>query len=163
MKPVMQMRVGWSLALSKGAAFENSAFFTPYELPAFDPVAEGFGAMTVDLTPRAVAATAATPVTVDEGRRVSQLYGCLACHSTEASTVTMLGPTWKGFYESERSYARGSLRARADEAYLREAILEPAAKIATGYERGESGMPSYAGVLSQAQIEAIILYIKSLR
>jgi mono/diheme cytochrome c family protein len=33
----------------------------------------------------------------------------------------------------------------------------------TGYERGESGMPSYAGVLTPAQIDAIILYIKSLK
>ena len=162
MKPVMQMRLGWSLATSKGAAFENSAYFTPYELPAFDPVAEGFGAMTVDLSPRALAATAATPVTVEEGRRVSQLFGCIACHSTDP-TISMLGPTWKGMYGSERSYARGSLRVVADEAYLREAILEPAAKITTGYERGESGMPSYAGVLSQAQLDAVILYIKSLR
>ncbi|MEO6238477.1 MAG: DUF6797 domain-containing protein [Vicinamibacterales bacterium] len=163
MKPVMQMRLGWSLATAKGAAFENSAFFTPYELPAFNPVAEGFTSFTVDLSPRAVAATATAAVTVEEGRRVAQLYGCLACHSTEATTVAMLGPTWKGFYGSERSYARGSLRARADDAYLREAILEPAAKIAAGYERGESGMPSYAGVLSQAQLESIVLYIKSLR
>jgi mono/diheme cytochrome c family protein len=163
MKPVMQMRLGWSLATSKGAAFENSAFFTPYELPVFDPVAEGFGSLTVDLSPRAVAATTTAAVTVEEGRRVSQLFGCIACHSTEATTVTMLGPTWKSLYGSERSYARGTLRARVDEAYLREAILEPAAKIATGYERSEAGMPSYAGVLSQAQLDAIILYIKSLR
>jgi glucose/arabinose dehydrogenase/mono/diheme cytochrome c family protein len=162
MKPVMQMRLGWSLATSKGTAFENSAYFTPYELPAFDPVAEGFGAMTVDLSPRALAAAKATPITVEEGRRVSQLFGCIACHSTD-STITMLGPTWKGLYGSERSYARGSLKAVADEAYLREAILEPAAKLATGFERGEAGMPSYAGVLSQAQLDAVILYIKSLR
>ena len=37
MKPVMQMRLGWSLATARGAAFENSAYFTPYELPAFNP------------------------------------------------------------------------------------------------------------------------------
>ncbi len=75
----------------------------------------------------------------------------------------MLGPAWKGLYGSERSYAKGTQKARADDAYIREAILEPAAKLATGYERGEAGMPSYAGVLSQAQLDAIILYIKSLR
>lgn len=162
MKPVMQMRLGWSLATARGAAFENSAYFTPYELPAFDPAAEGFGAMTVDLSPRALAATAATPVTVEEGRRVSQLFGCIACHSSDP-TISMLGPTWKGLFGSERSVARGTRRVVADEAYLREAILEPAAKLVTGYERGEHGMPSYAGVLSQAQLDAVIQYIKSLR
>jgi hypothetical protein len=31
-----------------------------------------------------------------------------------------------------------------------------------GYERGEAGMPSYAGVLTAQQIESIILFIKSL-
>ena len=60
MKPVMQMRLGWSLATAKGAVFENSAYLTPYELPAFNPVAEGFANFTVDLSPRAVAAK--TPV-----------------------------------------------------------------------------------------------------
>jgi len=163
MKPVMQMRVGWSLATSKGAAFENSAYFTPYELPAFDPVAAGFGEITVDLLPRTAAATAAAPVSVREGRRVAQLYGCIACHSIESTTVAMLGPTLKGVYGTERTYAKGSLRVRADDAYLRESLLEPAAKIVTGYERGESGMPSYAGVLSQAQLDSVILFLKSLR
>ena len=51
----------------------------------------------------------------------------------------------------------------ADEAYLRESILEPSAKIVSGYEKGEAGMPSYAGVLTDPQIESIILFIKSLK
>ena len=163
MQPVMQMRVSWILETSRGAAFENSAHFTPYELPAFDSVAEGFGNITVDLSSRAVAVTAAVPVTAQEGRRIAHLYGCVACHATETTTVAMLGPSLKGLYGSERPYAKGSLRVRADDAYLRESLLEPAAKIVTGYERGESGMPSYAGVLTQPQIDAIILYIKSLK
>lgn len=163
MKPVMQMRLGWSLATATGMAFENSADFTPYELPAFDPAAEGFGDITVDLSPRAIAAAAAVPVSAEEGRRVAQLYGCTACHATESTAVTMLGPTLKGLYNSERTYASGRLRVRADDDYLRESILEPAAKIVTGHERGESGMPSYRGVLSQSQLESIILFIKSLR
>ena len=70
------------------------------------------------------------------------------------STVTRLGPSWKGLFGSPRTYAKGVLRATADEAYLRESILEPAAKVVSGYERGESGMPSYAGVLNDRQIES---------
>ena len=53
MKPVMQMRLGWALATSDGAAFEQNGYFTPYELVRFDPSAEGFDPLTVDLTPRA--------------------------------------------------------------------------------------------------------------
>jgi hypothetical protein len=50
----------------------------------------------------------------------------------------------------------------ADEAYLRESMLQPSAKVVAGYERGEVSMPSYAGVLTDQQIESLVLFIKSL-
>jgi mono/diheme cytochrome c family protein len=162
MKPVMQMRAGWSLTTADGRKFQESAFFTPYELPAFRPEAEGFAETTIDLTPRESAAGAATVVSEAEGSRLYQLYGCMACHSTDES-VSRLGPTFKGLFGSERQYAKGVLRTTADEAYIRESILEPAAKVVAGYERGESGMPSYAGVLNEQQVEAIVLFIKGLK
>jgi hypothetical protein len=51
----------------------------------------------------------------------------------------------------------------ADEAYLKESILAPAAKVVKGYEKVEAGMPVYAGVLTDSQIDSLILFIKSLR
>jgi mono/diheme cytochrome c family protein len=54
-------------------------------------------------------------------------------------------------------------KAVADESYLRESILEPAAKVVRGFEKSETSMPSYEGVLSSAQIEALVAYIKGLR
>ena len=51
----------------------------------------------------------------------------------------------------------------ADEAYLRESILEPTAKIVPGFAKSDAGMPSYAGVLTDPQINALILFIKSLK
>ena len=51
----------------------------------------------------------------------------------------------------------------ANEAYVRESIREPAAKVVRGFEKSDTGMPSYEGVLSDAQIEALILYIKTLK
>ena len=42
-------------------------------------------------------------------------------------------------------------------------MLNPAAKVVAGYERGEAGMPSYAGVLGDADIESLVLFIKSLK
>jgi len=54
------------------------------------------------------------------------------------------------------------VRVTADDVYLRQSILEPAAKIVEGYERGEVSMPSYAGVLSESQVQSLILFIKSL-
>ena len=163
MTPVMQMRIGWSLATAGGTALQNSAFFTPYELTKFDPKAEGFGDIRIDLSRREATVEAEAPVGVAEGQRLAQLYGCMACHATEANAPSRLGPTWNGLYGAPRPYAKGALRALADDAYLRESILQPAAKVVSGYERGEAGMPSYAGVLTDSQIESIILFIKTLR
>ena len=41
--------------------------------------------------------------------------------------------------------------------------LIPSAKIVKGYEKVEAGMPIYQGVLTDAQIDSIILFIKTLK
>ncbi len=162
MRTVMQMRLGWSLKTATGANFEQSAYFTPRALTPFDPEKDGFGKLVVDLTPRAAIATANTPVTIDEGRRVSELMGCVACHSNDGSLVGKVGPTWKGLFASQRSIVGGA-KVVADEAYLRESIKEPAAKVVSGFEKNDTGMPSYEGIMTESQIEALILYIRSLK
>jgi cytochrome c2 len=154
------MRVAWSIATAAGAPFQESAYFTPYELTPFDPKKEGFGDIRIDLTPRAIAPSASAPASAEEGRRIAQTYGCAACHAAEDTTVAKLGPPWKGLYGRERTFATGTVRITADEAYIRESILNPAAKVVSGYE---AGMPSFAGVLTDAQIDSLVLYIKSLR
>ncbi len=162
MKPVMQMRLGWALAMRAGGDFGQNTYFTPRVLPRFDPVAEGFAPLTVDLTPRSARmAAVATPVTVEEGRRVSELMGCVACHSNDGSMIGKIGPTWKGLFGSKRVFANGG-SAVADEAYIRESIRNPAAKVVRGFETSETGMPSYDGIVSDPQVEALVLYIKSL-
>jgi glucose/arabinose dehydrogenase/cytochrome c2 len=165
MKPVMQMRVGWSLATADGRRFTDNAYFTPYELVPFRPEAEGFEALKLDATTAAVAARpeAATPVTAEEGARLAQLFGCAACHASELEAPTKIGPTWRGLYGRTRKFSGNAGNVTADEAYLRESILEPTAKLAPGFEKGEAGMPSYAGVLTAPQIDALILYIRSLK
>jgi mono/diheme cytochrome c family protein len=159
----MQMQFGWSLATATGEAFRENAYLTPYELTPFDPVKEGFGDVTIDLSPRSMSRTSAVPVTEEEGRRLSQLYGCTACHATETTTISRHGPTWLKLYGSQRKLGAPAGSVLADETYLRESILEPTAKIAAGFEKGEAGMPSYAGVLTPEQIDAIILYIQTLK
>ncbi len=161
MKPVMQMRLGWALGSRKGTAFEANAYFTAHELPRFDVVAEGFEPVTIDLTPR-TRPPAATPVTVEEGRRLAGLMGCAACHATETASEGKVGPTWRGLFGAQRNFKNGE-PAVADDAYLRQSILEPAAKVVSGFENKDTGMPSYAGVLTDAQMEALILYIKTLQ
>lgn len=160
---VHQMRIGWGLESADGLKAANTAYFTAWELAAFDPVKEGFGSISVDLTPRQASSVALAKPTVEEGAKLYQMIGCMACHSTDGSTVGKVGPSWKGIYGTERVLGKGGKSAVADEAYLRESIVNPSAKVVKGFEKFDTGMPIYAGILNDSQIESLILYIKSLK
>ena len=101
-------------------------------------------------------------MTVEEGQKLASLMACTACHATDAATAGKVGPTWKGLFGAQREF-KGGEPAIADEAYLRESVLEPMTKVVLGYERNDTQMPSYAGVVTEAQIQALILYIKTLK
>ncbi len=166
MKPVMQLRIGWSIQSADGAAMAQNAYTTPYELPAFDAEKEGFGSITVDLTPRAAAVQAAGPVSAEEGLRLSQMLGCVACHSVKDQDLFKIGPKWNKLFGAKRDYIdekkkKGSVVV--DDAYIRESILQPAAKRHADFAKSEYAMPSYAGVLTDSQLESLVLYIKSLK
>jgi cytochrome c oxidase subunit 2 len=47
----------------------------------------------------------------------------------------------------------------ADENYIRESILQPAAKIVNGYK---PIMPTFQGQISDEQLNALVAYVKSL-
>jgi len=166
MKPVEQLRLGWDLASATGAEMRQNAYTTPYELTQFDPVAEGFGSINVDLTPRAPVAKKAETVSAAEGQRLATMFGCVACHSVTDTAMSNVGPKWKGLFGSKRDYVteagkKGS--ATVDAAYLRESILEPNAKRHASFLKSEFAMPSFAGVLSDAQVDSLVLYIKTLK
>ena len=82
---------------------------------------------------------------------------CRSCHSLDGSRV--VGPTWKGIYGAKREFESGA-SVNADENYLRESILNPAAKIVKGYP---AAMPPYAGQLSDEEIENLIEYMKTVK
>ncbi len=160
---VHQMRIGWGLKSADGLKAENTAYFSPWELLTFESAKEGFGDIQIDLTPRKAATVAMAKPTVDEGARLYQMIGCMACHSTDGSTVGKVGPSWKGIFGTERVLGKGGKSAMADEAYLRESITNPSAKVVKGFEKFDTGMPIYAGILNESQIESLVLYIKSLK
>ncbi len=165
MQAVMQMRVGWSLKTRAGEAFEHSAYLTPHALTRFDPAAEGFDRIAVDLTPRAARALstgAAAPLTAADGQRIAARVGCVGCHSTDGTVIGRVGPSWKGLHGAERTFVDRS-KAMADAAYLRQSILEPSATIVSGFDQSDAGMPSYAGVLTAAEVDALIAYIQTLK
>jgi len=146
MQTVNQMRVGWGLKSATGLKAENAAYFTPWELATFDAAKEGFGDIQVDLTPRKVAAVATVKATVEEGARLYQMFGCMACHSTDGSTEGKVGPSWKGLFGTERDIAKGAKgKFKADEVYLRESILNPSAKVVKGFEKFDTGNADLRG------------------
>ena len=73
-----------------------------------------------------------------------------------------IGPSWKGLYGKMRKFTKGP-DVVADDAYIRESILTPAAKTVKGYDKVEAAMPIYEGVLTESQIQSLILYIKTLK
>jgi cytochrome c oxidase subunit 2 len=48
-----------------------------------------------------------------------------------------------------------------DDAYLKESILQPDAKLVSGYE--DAAMPSYEGLVTEEDARALVDYIRSLR
>lgn len=165
MKTCHQMRIGWGLQSADGLKAANTAYFSPWELMPFDAAKLGFEpSLKIDLTPRKSTVAAAVKPTVEEGERLYQMFGCMACHSTDGTLVGKVGPSWKGLFGTERDIAKGMKgKVKADEAYLRESILNPSAKVVKGFEKFDTGMPIYAGILNDSQIESLILYIKSLK
>jgi hypothetical protein len=77
-----------------------------------------------------------------------------------------IGPSWKGLFGAKREYVdekkkTGTIVADAD--YIRESILQPGAKRHASFLKGEYAMPSYAGVVTESQLESLVLYIESLK
>lgn len=81
--------------------------------------------------------------------------GCYTCHGV---IDTARAPTVNGIFGQNISLADGTT-AIADEDYLREALVNPSARITAGYD---NIMPSYQGRLSEEQILQLTEYIKSL-
>jgi cytochrome c oxidase subunit II len=89
------------------------------------------------------------------GERLFTQMQCNTCHFAGPDAR---GPVLEGVYGSQVRLADGRT-VLADQTYLRESILNPAAKIVAGYR---PVMPTFAGQLSEEQVLQLIAYIKSL-
>ena len=84
---------------------------------------------------------------------------CAACHSfTTAANPN--GPSWFGLYGSTVTLVDGSTVA-ADDAFLRESIVDPYAKTVQGY--GQTMPATFGTVLSEDDIANILAFIKTLK
>ena len=97
---------------------------------------------------------AATPE--GHGQALVTANGCGACHSINGSPG--IAPTWLGLYGSQVKLTDGSV-VTADDAYLKESIKAPQAKIVAGFEN--QLMPNFG--LSDPDIADIVAYIKTLK
>lgn len=88
------------------------------------------------------------------GQLFTQL-GCVTCHRGDSGGR---GPDLAGVFGTTVALADGQ-SVVADEAYLRESILNPTARMVEGYP---PLMPTYQGQVSEEGIAALIAYIKSL-
>ena len=93
----------------------------------------------------------------EAGAKLYQSKACFTCHSIDGNKA--IGPTFKGLFGRSEQFTDGS-KGVADENYLRESILIPAKKVVMGYQ---PVMPPYQGVLKDAEVDALIEYIKSLK
>jgi cytochrome c oxidase subunit 2 len=105
-------------------------------------------------------APAINPVpTETDGKKLAEEKGCLGCHSLDGSPG--VGPTFKGLYGSQVKVQRGGkvMNVTADEAYLKESILQPAATIVDGFAPIMPPNPD----LSAEQVEALVEFIETLK
>ncbi|MFN3595801.1 MAG: cytochrome c oxidase subunit II [Rubricoccaceae bacterium] len=93
---------------------------------------------------------------VQLGEQLYTARNCNACHSLDGSSG--VGPTWQGLWMANRQFTDGTSGV-ADEEYLVESILYPAAKIVAGYQ---NQMPSYQGLLTDRQVAALNAYIREI-
>jgi cytochrome c oxidase subunit II len=90
------------------------------------------------------------------GKYLYETRGCAQCHSLDGSAKT--GPTWKGVWGQSHPTSAGPVTV--DENYVRESILEPNAKVRTGFN---AVMPTFKGQLKDEQIDGLITFIKCLK
>jgi cytochrome c oxidase subunit II len=91
----------------------------------------------------------------DPGYRVLEAKDCLTCHSIDGSES--IGPTLKGIYGRKTKLANGATIV-ADDVYLRESIVNPSAKVVTGFD---DVMPKPE--LTEEEINALVEYLENLK
>lgn len=89
------------------------------------------------------------------GEELFRAHGCPTCHRPDTAARA---PILDGLF-GETVVLQSGETVTADEAYLRESILRPAAKVVKGYQ---PVMPAYEGQLSEEEILLLITYVRSL-
>jgi cytochrome c oxidase subunit 2 len=100
--------------------------------------------------------TAGTASAAPSGEELFTAKACHTCHRTDS---TARAPLLTGLF-GKTVHLEGGQTATADETYIRESIVNPAAKIVAGYQ---PIMPTYRGQLSEEEIIQLIRYVATLK
>ena len=100
-------------------------------------------------------ATPAAPAIDNVGYKLLEAKDCLTCHSVDGSEG--IGPTFKGMFGRKTKLKNGST-VIADEAYLREAIVDPSAKIVDGFD---DVMPKPE--ITDEEVNLVLKYLETLK
>ena len=92
---------------------------------------------------------------VENGKKLFEQLACNNCHKEDN---TGRGPTLVGLFGKQVQIAGGAA-VKADEAYFRESILQPQAKVVSGFE---PVMPTFQGLVTEEQLVQLVEYVKSL-
>jgi cytochrome c oxidase subunit 2 len=89
------------------------------------------------------------------GEKVFSELGCATCHRSDSQGR---GPNLQGVFGKPVQLEDGRT-VTADENYVRECILDPGAKRVKGFQ---PIMPTFQGLVSEEQVNALVAYVKSL-
>lgn len=95
---------------------------------------------------------AGTESMVSRGEKLFKQNNCLSCHGDVSR-----GPSLQGIFGKLVEFQDGTT-IKADENYLRESILNPAAKVVRGYQ---PVMPLYSQQMNEEQVMEILAYLKA--
>jgi cytochrome c oxidase subunit 2 len=103
-----------------------------------------------------VKTSAAAPIRslAEQGKALAETKGCNSCHSADGSMK--VGPSFKGLFGHTVQFVDGTSGV-ADDNYLRESIEKPQAKVVRGFN---PVMPTFKGLVSESEMNALIAYIK---
>lgn len=93
-------------------------------------------------------------VGAERGAGLYKSKGCNACHSLDGTKV--VGPSFKGLWGKTENTDKGDVVV--DDAYVRESIANPTAKITTGFP---PAMPPQT--LDENDLQSIILFLQTLK
>ena len=89
----------------------------------------------------------------------AKLFADLACNTCHRPDAQGRGPVLEGLFGNTVTLQSGETMA-VDEAYVRESILQPAAKIASGFQ---PIMPTFQGLVTEEQLLELVEFVKSLK